>query len=47
MALSNDFNMALDYERLRDSGDFSERLTKKQRVDDLRLRMRGFFTSRV
>jgi hypothetical protein len=52
MALSNDFNMAydqfvsawLDYERVRSTGDFAERVASKQRVDDLRLRVRAFVT---
>lgn len=55
MALSNDFNMAydqfvsawLDYERVRSTGDFSEMVSRKSHVDDLRLRMRSFFATRV
>lgn len=55
MALSNDFNMAydqfvaawLDYERVRNSDNFSERVSSKQRVDDLRLRVRAFLTGRA
>ena len=52
MALSNDFNMAydqfvsawLEHERQRATGDFVARVEGKQRVDDLRLRVRAFLT---
>ena len=53
MALHNDFNMAydqfvsawLDYERLRGTEDFAGRVASRQRVDDLRLRVRSFLTA--
>jgi hypothetical protein len=52
MALSNDFNMAydqfvsawLDYERQRNSSDFAARVDGKQKVDELRLRVRAYLT---
>lgn len=55
MALNNEFNMAydefvsawLDYERLRSTDDFLGRMASKQRVDDLRLRVRSFITTGI
>ncbi len=55
MALDNEFNMAydefvsawLDYERLRSTDDFVGRMASKQRVDDLRLRVRSFVSHRI
>ena len=55
MALDHEFNMAydefvsawLDYERLRSSDDFVGRVASKQRVDDLRLKVRSFLSHRI